>query len=397
LASFSVMVVDDGELADVRETLVDLSVEFVHLRGGAVPPRLEPPSRLFVTTARRASLVRGWLGERPTCVAVVEEDSVSLRGMLRALGFGYLVRRPIHPTALRLMLLYALYRGEERRASRRVPIGEEVTVRHGLHTQTGLLADLSPHGCRLMCEHPLKEGSRATVQLPPGLIGSTSLSLSAHVLWVDEQEGIDGPTRFTAALRFGKMKAEVRECIQNLVAAVNLIPEGENSTRRLPSTVVVPELPRLPRSGASTAFPASPRSVAITAEPLDLEEAKDRRVQPRSHYDQRVLASLEDQMHRALLGRDLSAGGMRIEPHPELETGAGLRLAIYDPDQEAPIVVQAVVQRDCGRGGMAIVFENVDRTTARRLEALVAALPPVERLDDGEAGALGTVISQIVS
>ncbi len=392
MGSFSVMVVDDGELADVRKTLADLSVDFVHLRGGAVPRQLEPPSQLFITTARRASLARGWLENRPTCVAVVEEDSVSLRGMLRTLGFAYLVRRPIHPTALRLTLLYSLYRGEERRAAPRAPIGEEVTVRHGLRTQNALLADLSPHGCRLACEHPLKEGSRATVQLPPALLGISGVSLTGRVLWVDEQEDAEGPNRYNMALRFGKMKEEVRERIRHAVATVNLMPEIEVPVPRLPSTVVVPELPNAPRATAAATPVAPAHPVA-----LDENEAKERRVEPRVHYQGRVLASLEDQMHRVLLGRDLSAGGMRIERHPELDVGASLRLAIYDPDHETPVVVQAVVQRDHGPKGMAVVFESVDKETARRLEGLVAALPLVERLEDGEAGALGTVLSQIVS
>lgn len=395
MGSFSVMVVDDGELADVRETLADLSVEFVHLRGGAVPRQIEPPSHLFVTTARRASLARGWLDNRPTCVAVVEEDSVSLRGMLRTLGFAYLVRRPIHPMALRLMLLYSLYRGEERRAAPRAPIGEEVTMRHGLRTQTALLADISPHGCRLACEHPLKEGSRATIQLPSVLVGSSSVSVTGRVLWVDEQDGAEGPARYSMALRFGKMKDEVRECLRHAVATVNLTPESDVPVPRLPSTVVVPELPRAPGAGAAPVAP--PHRGRPGFGPLDAAELKERRVEPRGHYEGQVLAALEDQMHRVLMGRDLSAGGMRIASHPELEIGAPLRLAIYDPDHETPIVMQAVVQRDRGIDGMAVVFEKVDKTTARRLEALVAALPPIERLEDGEAGALGTVLSQIVS
>src|SRR5262249_47288341 len=41
-AHFPVVLVDDGELDEVREILLDLGVEFAHLRGGAVPSRLEP-------------------------------------------------------------------------------------------------------------------------------------------------------------------------------------------------------------------------------------------------------------------------------------------------------------------------------------------------------------------
>ncbi len=46
------------------------------------------------------------------------------------------------------------------------------------------------------------------------------------------------------------------------------------------------------------------------------------------------------------MGRDLSMGGMRIEPHPGLEMGKTLRLAIYGAPREEPFIVRARVVRN---------------------------------------------------
>ena len=54
----------------------------------------------------------------PMKIAVVTEDSNTLRSMLRRIGFDLLVRRPVHPYALKLLLARALYRS--------VPVGAEI-------------------------------------------------------------------------------------------------------------------------------------------------------------------------------------------------------------------------------------------------------------------------------
>jgi hypothetical protein len=110
-----------------------------------------------------------------------------------------------------------------------------------------------------------------------------------------------------------------------------------------------------------------------------------------------VVAEAAAAMHRMLLGRDVSVGGMRVDSHPDLKVGARLRLALFDTAREAPLVVDAAVARDDGKGGTALHFLDVTPELAARLEALVAALPPVERLVEGEGAALGTVVGEIVS
>jgi hypothetical protein len=97
---FRVLLVDDGELDDVRDCLLAMGAEFAHLRGGAVPAKLEPPRDVFITSTRHATLARAWPKQdasgRPVRIAVVSEDSGTLRATLRQMGFTFLVRRPVH-------------------------------------------------------------------------------------------------------------------------------------------------------------------------------------------------------------------------------------------------------------------------------------------------------------
>jgi hypothetical protein len=96
------------------------------------------------------------------------------------------------------------------------------------------------------------------------------------------------------------------------------------------------------------------------------------------------------------MGRDLSVGGMRIEPNPDLEVGTRLRLAIYGEPMEEPFVVRARVARNDGDEGIGLRFEQISTGVAARLESLVAGLPSVESLHGGETDALGSVVSRIL-
>jgi len=109
-----------------------------------------------------------------------------------------------------------------------------------------------------------------------------------------------------------------------------------------------------------------------------------------------VAAAADGSLHRVLIGRDLSTGGMRVDPQKDLAVGASLRIAIYDTARETPVVVLAKVARDDGKRGLALIFESLAPGVAEQLERLVALLPPVECLQDGETGALGTVVGEIL-
>jgi hypothetical protein len=373
-ARFDVLLVDDGELADVRQILEGMGLDLAHLRGGAVPDRLEPPRDLFVATARRAPLARSWAPDaRPVRIAVVEEDSNALRAHLRGMGFSYLVRRPFHPEALRLLMLRALYGGHERRSGPRVAVGYEVTVRSGLGHSDALLVDLSTGGCRALLARELAEGSRVRVRLPSGSWGDRALELSGRVLWCRRESGWESDGTFSAAIAFEALAPQARALLESELGALYLgdwqggaIDPGERQS-----------------------------SVGGSArEATALED--DRRLSSRGGFREEVGATVGGALHRVLIGRDLSAQGMRVESHPDLAVGARLRLALFEAGCEAPLVLDAVVIRDDGDRGLALRFADVPAELVERLEVLVAGLPPVECLEAGELDSLGTVVSELV-
>ena len=124
---------------------------------------------------------------------------------------------------------------------------------------------------------------------------------------------------------------------------------------------------------------------------------EDRRKNPRVAFE-RSVTSLDEEANLVLMGRDLSVGGMRIEPHSslDLEVGAMLRLAIYGVPREEPFIVRARVVRNDGDDGVGLRFEQIASGVAARLESLVANLPSVESLHGGETDALGSVVSRIL-
>lgn len=370
-SSVDTLVLDDGELDDVRATLDRIHAPYRYLRGSAIEGiELELPSRLLVATARRAlALDHRWShatdagGQVPARIVVVTEDSNTLRSMLRNLGFDYLVRRPVHPTALRLLLLRALYRGPERRVAQRVPIGRTVSYRSGFRKRPAVLAELSSRGCRLISPRAMDPDTKLTLFLPKELTEGKPLALKGWVLRCDAKvDGLpDGD--FSIAVAFETL---ARNTEKSLRAVLKARAKG-------PDTLDEGEAHRV-----AAVFPEA-----------------DRRSNGRGEFRGQVLA-IRDAAERTLVGRNLSTGGMLVEPDETLALGETLRLAVFGKAREEPILVEARVVRDDGSGGLALRFDGVLPDQARRLETLVATLPAVERLSDSEAAAMGTVVAEIL-
>jgi hypothetical protein len=87
---------------------------------------------------------------------------------------------------------------------------------------------------------------------------------------------------------------------------------------------------------------------------------------------------------------------MRVARSEGLALGDRLHLAIYGERGDEPAQVFATVARDDGERGFALVFDALTPELGSRLEHLVASLPAVEPLQEGEAAAMGTVITQIL-
>jgi hypothetical protein len=384
----SVLLLHDGELDDVRALLEELGADCLHLRGGAIPERVDPPEKLFIATPRRAMMASEWTASRgtpaqPFKIGLVSEDSNTLRSMLRRIGFDLLIRRPVHPYALRLLILRALYSGDERRRERRVPVGYEIGYRSGVRRKRAMLVEITTRGCRLFLDHPIAVGSRLTLDLPSEITAGRSLQLRAKVIRSVADDHGARPEQHAVALCFEKPNVEKQRQLIEIV-------------KRQASGPAVLSKAMAEASGALTKSPDPAPDRGGEATPIAAAGSiEDRRKDPRAAFE-RSIRSLDEEADLVLMGRDLSMGGMRIEPHRGLEIGTKLRLAIYGEAREEPFIVRARVVRNDGDDGVGLRFEQIASGVAARLESLVASLPSVESLRGGETDALGSVVSRIL-
>jgi hypothetical protein len=408
----ALLVLDDGELDDLVALLNELGLEFAHLRGAAIPAQIAAPERVIVTTPRRAMLTKDWPRSAPYRIAVVTEDSNTLRAMLRRVGFDLLLRRPVHPVALRLVLLRALYAGEEKRREERVTVGAEVQFRSGFWKKKALLADISQRGCRLLAEQPLAAGTRISLPLPKEFSAS-GLTLPCKVVRVAAKPEPDG--RYEIGLAYENLSkerlAEIRALLKQLSEAAGMeearVLGMKAPARPAPAAPAAPAkpTPAAPAKPALSALkrpglpprpaPARVSPPAVIASPPPPPEPEERRKAPRGSFDKQV-GRLDDEADSVLLGRDLSIGGMRIEYHPNLQIGDILQLAVYASPREEPVIVKARVAHDSGTG-LGLTFEGMPADVGARLEQIVARLPSVESLQGTEAEGMGSVVSRVLS
>ena len=108
--------------------------------------------------------------------------------------------------------------------------------------------------------------------------------------------------------------------------------------------------------------------------------ASDRRRQPLTLLNKEILVldapttSVKD----VLVGDDLSAQGMRVEPHPGITLGDRLHLAFFDECGPEPLRVEAEAARDDGNLGWLLRFVDLEKEAARRIHRLMRKLPAIE-------------------
>jgi hypothetical protein len=372
------LLVHDGELADVCALMGQLGLEFTERRGS---PRPEDEARswdLVVSTPRRLlELEVGVAGSQPVRIAILDKDSKTLRSMLQRAGIDLIVRRPVHPAALRLLLLHSLYRGPEKRRALRVSVGAPVRYRAGMRRRSGIMADLSLTGCRLLSTHPLERGRNLNLSIPPDLAGGKGFSLPGTVIRTGDSE-LPGVT--ASAIAFRKLPAKVHDRLRSTVAAHTTGPavlrEGE-ALAPLPST---PEQPKATRSHVE--------DKAVEA------GARERRRHPRRQYHQHVIA-LGVEAGRVLIGCDISLGGMRVDPHPDVSVGDELRLALHVRAREEPLVVRARVTHDDAERGLVLQFCDLSQSSRAYLRRMVNFLPVLAVREEGGEGS-GIIVSEIL-
>jgi len=412
----SILLVDDGELDEVAEVLESEGIAYERMRGGRIPSDVPPPCDLLIITPRRVERVRRGSPSkaspgRPLRIIAVQEDSPPMRRRLRRAGLHLLVRLPANAEIWRLLIARALYQGSERRGDQRVAIGSQVAIdrdpQPSKEETTTILVDLSNRGCRLQTHEDLSVGDPIAFSLPadPAAAGPNEkpFTLHGHVRRIAIQAGSEA--RMLAVVFESDMSDENRT---RLIAVINRWASGPAASLADTSNTILPaipacQLPSLPdltlddETDPPVPAPARGEIHVQLTDLADISEERDsnRRSQTRGRYESTILADSQDGPV-VLIGRDLSAGGMRIERISLLKLGDRFRVALHGPNAGEPFVVHAEITRDDGDDGFALVFDDVDPTTARELEKLVACLPDVESLDAGEIGGLGAILSEIL-
>jgi len=231
----AVLILDDGELDDVQRILEDLEVEFGRVQGGAIAPNTPHPKSLLMATPRRISSVaaidQASAGEDPPVrVVVVEQDSKTLRDQLRQVGFDFLVRRPVHPEALRLLVMHSLYRGEEKRREPRVAVGLEISFQTGEIPRRATLVDLSTGGCRLISPFEIEAGKLILVTLPESLGAAEAITLEGRILRSSYDKRIGEEGMYNAAVKFENLSSDLRNELEWIIEDKVGGPPTMNST-----------------------------------------------------------------------------------------------------------------------------------------------------------------------
>jgi hypothetical protein len=135
----------------------------------------------------------------------------------------------------------------------------------------------------------------------------------------------------------------------------------------------------------STRAAAAPESAALQEE---------RRGSPRRAYVQHVIA-LGTEAGRVLVGRDISLGGMRVDPHPDLRVGDALRIGLHLRAREKPLVLDARVARNDGAEGFVLQFRSLSAEAEGYLRSMVNFLPILAVRPPGEEDR-GVILSEIL-
>jgi hypothetical protein len=361
-----VVFVDDGELGDVRALLDSLGVGYGEVRthedlGGT------DGCDLLISSARHALATPFRAATAPPLpcrlhLVVYDAISEGLRRILSRSGCDVAIGRPVHPAVLRLLVAHACYAGPERRERGRVAMSVPVRLSNPPRNSVATLVDLSGRGCGLIATERVEVGDRVEVILPPEFTAGGSLCLPASV--IDAQPSAEGRAH-RLALVFEAIDADVATALDEVMVqhSLGVTPNRDVAQSRAAGEAECPPEPS--RSG------------------------------PRKLFAGRVIAAGSGEP-RMMIGRDLSAGGMRVRPVPGLRVGDSLKVALYGGDAATPIVIEAAVARDDGWDGLALRFLRVAPEVRSRLEALVESLPATRSPQVATSRTPGVLVSEIL-
>ena len=426
-----------GEFAEFADVLSDLEVPTDTFTGNFPRPSdledaclvIAPGSRLLQTGTPD---LRCW----PRTFAVIDDASKTLVSQLNRIGVAMVIRRPVHPRALRLLLLHEIYRGPERRDRKRVLIGHPIRIGTGLFKTRATLLELSPTGARAEVANPPRIGSEITILFGKELTRGRPQKLRARVVRCirSRNDGKNDQSEIGIRLLDGRKHSDLIKSILDRFAMGPAPWKAKNPRRRTGSTApahaprevgnptAISRVPATPTAAQdptseipdpSTALPrpverkadsppqsSLPRIHAPATEPrpasrederdaahADPGNSSDRRNEDRVPYEERIVA-LGEEATRVLVGRDLSPSGMRIASTPSVAIGDILRVALHGGTETEPLIVLAHALRDDGEAGIVLLFKDLSPLQRERIGKIIAMSPPIHaaREDDDEQG-----------
>jgi hypothetical protein len=329
------LILDDGELRELRAALRDMGVPFLEAEAGAEPSPEDGEFPLLVTTPARARALSAEAPPRHHLHLLVAERRGEPVADVRC---DFLLRRPVNPEVLRLLVERAEYEGPERRRMTRVAIGIPVRLRAGDATRDLVMTQLSTGGCGLVTAAPLPEGSPVRLRLPTELTHPRRLEIAGRVLQSRAVITADGPN-FDTSIAFDPLPLADRVSLRSLMAEqpVDFRPRRRKPSRR-----------EAPRRGGRRRADRGPEPVA-----------------------------------RVVIGRELSGHGIRIERDPCLALGDSFCLALHCDGRGDPLELSARIVADEQDAGWRVAFEDVTPAAKAALEALRERLPPNPHRDTG--------------
>ncbi len=179
-----VLLVDDGELGDVKQIAEELGATTLRRTLASRGEEWRQPQRLLVVSDRRALTLGRPIAQEEdhfVTLAILDEGSCMLRNHVAEMGFDYVLERGVDRNALRHLVRNALYRGQEQRSERRLPVGLPVTLRVGWKCVRAELADLTRNACSLRVNSPVGTPRQVEVELPRAIAPEGPVAIRGRV------------------------------------------------------------------------------------------------------------------------------------------------------------------------------------------------------------------------
>lgn len=366
-----------GELSEIVQMLERLAVP-VDIQDGASMPQPDEVSGAAVVIVTGSRLLDGAtpnLTLWPRTVAVVDQASKTLVAHLNRVGAALVIRRPIHPRTLRLLLLHEIYRGPERRKRRRTLIGHPIRVGAGLFKQRATLLELSDSGARVDLPKAPKVGDKLSLLLGKELTHAKPLKLQAKVVRCARAAGEHGRgaseigVAFVDPRRSGKAIASILDRFASGPASWNGKVDAKPAASSKDASAQT-EAATQSTAAATATDSAATKTTVTTAVPTETDPEESARRLPPSHSTSLPpLRSAAGETERAG-----SSGGTPVEV--DADSGPGPEAASRPERAESPeAAIDPPTPSDC-------VVESPSSPARDEAEAESGESSAVEPLDD---------------